>query len=186
MTTLEITANAVITLSILLAARNSVHTWWTGIIGCLLFAALFQSAQLYADVVLQLFFVAASAYGWWLWRHGAAGHALPVRSTRARALAVAGVAAAAVAAGYGWLLHRFTDAYAPFADSAILTFSVLAQFLLMQRRVATWPFWLFVNTIAVPVYASRGLHLTAVLYGAYWFNAWFGWWRWRRELAAGA
>jgi hypothetical protein len=26
-----------------------------------------------------------------------------------------------------------------------------------------------------------GLLLTAVLYMAYWANAWYGWWRWRRE-----
>lgn len=184
MSMLEIAANAVTTTSILLAARNSLHTWWTGIIGCLLFAALFWTAELYADVVLQVFFVATSAYGWWHWTHGAAGQELPVRSTGVGMLAAAAAAAALVAAGYGWLLHRFTDAYAPFADSAILAFSVLAQVLLMQRRAATWPFWLVVNTIAVPVFASRGLYLTAVLYGAYWLNAWFGWWRWRRELAA--
>lgn len=186
MSELEISANSVTAVSILLAARNSLHTWWTGIIGCLLFAVLFWTAQLYADAVLQMFFVATSACGWWLWTHGRAGRELPVRSTGTATLAKAAAIAALVAAGYGGLLHRFTNAYAPFADSAILTFSVLAQVLLMQRRAATWPFWLLVNTIAVPVFASRGLHLTAVLYGAYWLNAWFGWWRWRRELAVHA
>ena len=184
MTALEIAANGVMAASIVLAARNSLHTWWTGIVGCLLFGVLFWKASLYADVALQVFFVATSAYGWWHWSQGAAGHASPIRSTAAGALVAAGVTAALVAAGYGWILHRFTDAYAPFADSAILAFSVLAQVLLMQRRVATWPFWIAVNTIAVPVYASRDLHLTAVLYGAYWFNAWFGWWRWHRARAA--
>jgi nicotinamide mononucleotide transporter len=38
---LEWLANAAATLSIVLAARNSVHTWWIGIVGCVLFAALF-------------------------------------------------------------------------------------------------------------------------------------------------
>jgi nicotinamide mononucleotide transporter len=186
MNMLEITANGVIAASIVLAARNSLHTWWTGIIGCLLFAALFWSAQLYAEVVLQGFFVVTSVYGWWHWTRGPAGTERPIRSTNTAALIAAGAIAAAVGAGYGWLLHHFTDAFAPFADSAILAFSVLAQVLLMQRRVATWPFWLVVNTIAVPVYASRDLHLTAILYGAYWLNAWFGWWRWRREMTAAA
>ena len=31
---LEWLANAAATLSIVLAARNSVHTWWIGIVGC--------------------------------------------------------------------------------------------------------------------------------------------------------
>ena len=41
MTWLEVAANLMASLSILLAARNSVHTWWTGIVGCSLFALLF-------------------------------------------------------------------------------------------------------------------------------------------------
>lgn len=53
MTGLEIAANAVMAASILLAARNSVHTWWTGIIGCSLFGFLFWHTRLYADVLLQ-------------------------------------------------------------------------------------------------------------------------------------
>jgi len=62
----------------------------------------------------------------------------------------------------------------------------VAQCLLMQRKLATWPWWLAVNTVSVPLFASRGLWLTAVLYAAYWCNAWHGWWHWRRELQAAA
>ncbi|MES2570562.1 MAG: nicotinamide riboside transporter PnuC, partial [Verrucomicrobiota bacterium] len=38
---MEIAANFFNAVSILLAGRNSVHTWWTGIIGCLLFGWVF-------------------------------------------------------------------------------------------------------------------------------------------------
>lgn len=184
MTPLEIAANAIVAASILLAARNSVHTWWTGMIGCALFALLFFEAKLYADVLLQGFFIAASVYGWWHWLRGDHGREAPVRRTSLRVLLAAAVVAAAAAAGYGALLHRLTDAYAPFIDSAVLAFSVFAQVLLMQRRVETWPVWIVVNTLAVPLYASRGLELTAVLYAAYWVNAWVGWRLWHRRLAA--
>ncbi|MET0322432.1 MAG: nicotinamide mononucleotide transporter family protein, partial [Duganella sp.] len=85
---------------------------------------------------------------------------------------------------YGLLLQAYTNAYAPFMDSAVLMFSVIAQLLLMGRRLQTWQFWLFVNTIAVPLYASRGLYLTSVLYGVYWINALASWFFWRRKLQA--
>jgi nicotinamide mononucleotide transporter len=174
----ELAANVLTAVSILLAARNSLHTWWTGIVGCALFALTFYRAALYADVTLQAFFILTSAVGWWHWLHGRGGRVLPVTHTTRRELSVALLLAAAVAAGYGALLARFTDAYAPFVDSAILTLSVVAQFFLLRRRVENWPVWLLVNTISVPLYASRGLHLTAGLYAMYWVNAWFGWWRW--------
>ena len=177
---IEITANALNALSILLAGCNSVHTWWSGITGCLLFGAVFFSAKLYADVTLQAFFVATSILGWWAWLHGQRGDRLPVRRTKPQVVAGLFVSGAAVAIGYGWLLHRFTDAYAPFLDSLVLAFSVLGQFLLMGRRYESWWCWLLVNTIAVPLYISRGLQVTAALYAAFWVNAVVALVRWRR------
>jgi nicotinamide mononucleotide transporter len=181
---LEAAANAMATVSILLAGRNSVHTWWTGIVGCALFAVVFWSTQLYADVALQLFFIGTSLSGWWHWRERRDHTHAPIQRVAPRALAGMALAAAVAALAYGALLHRFTDAYAPFADSAVLSLSVLAQLLLMRRRLETWPVWLLVNTIAVPLYASRGLTITAILYAVYWVNAIVSWRHWSREASA--
>lgn len=175
----EIAANLLNALSILLAGLNRVHTWWVGIVGCVLFGWVFLEARLYADVTLQLFFIVTSAVGWWQWVGGTAKVTLPVRRTRPAALCGYVGLATVAAAGYGWLLHRFTDAFAPFLDSVVLTFSVLAQLLLMRRRYESWWCWLVVNTIAVPLYYSRGLTLTAVLYSAFWLNAVVALVRWR-------
>jgi len=179
---LEIAANALATLSILLAGRNNVHTWWSGIVGCSLFAVLFYETRLYADVVLQLFFVASSIIGWWRWVKGKDGTPLPITRATARELTWSVPIGIAATAAYGAMLHAYTNAYAPFIDSSVLVFSVIAQWLMMQRRVETWPFWLLVNTIAVPLYASRGLYLTSLLYGVYWINAVVSWRWWRARL----
>jgi nicotinamide mononucleotide transporter len=168
---IEIAANIFNAASIFLAGRNSVHMWWTTIVGCLLFAYVFLSARLYADVTLQGFFIATAGMGWWRWLHGSHGTTLPVRHSSRSLVLAAALAGIAVTLGYGWLLHRFTDAYAPYLDSIILAFSVLGQLLLIDRRVESWWCWLLVNSIAVPLYASRGLHITAVLYIAFWVNA---------------
>ena len=170
-TLVELAANAFNAASIVLAGRNSLHMWWTTMVGCVLFAYVFFAARLYADVTLQGFFIATAGVGWWRWRHGDRGSALPVRHSSGRLVAAGIAAGVLVTLGYGWLLYRFTDAYAPFLDSIILAFSVLGQLLLMDRRVESWWCWILVNTIAVPLYASRGLHVTAVLYVAFWINA---------------
>lgn len=180
----ELAANAFVAAAIFLAGRNNIHTWWAGIVGCTLFAAVLYEARLYADVTLQIFFILTSIYGWWKWLHGNQGAELPVRFSSARVLIVSGAAATAVAIGYGWLLWRFTDAYAPFLDSIVLAFSVLGQLLMMERRVENWWSWLLVNTIAVPLYASRGLVVTSLLYAAFWINAVVSLLKWR-SLARG-
>jgi nicotinamide mononucleotide transporter len=179
---LEIAANAFTAVAIVLAGRNSVHTWWTGIIGCTLFGLLFAQSRLYADVVLQVFFVGTSLLGWWRWLRGRHGTPLPVTHAGWRTLAWMVPLGVAATAAYGALLHHYTNAYAPFVDSAVLVFSVIAQLLMMGRRIENWPVWLLVNTIAVPLYASRELYLTAVLYAGFWVNAIVSW-RWWRRLA---
>lgn len=180
---LEISANLFYLVAVLLAARNSVHTWSVGLIGCTLFAWLFFSVQLYADVTLQGFFIVTSLIGWWSWLHGRGGDPLQITRTAWLGLAPALLVAVLVALGYGALLHHFTDAYAPFVDSLVLTLSALAQLLLMRRKLETWYCWLLVNSLAVPLFASRGLYLTAFIYALFWCNAWYGLYRWRREMA---
>jgi nicotinamide mononucleotide transporter len=179
----EVAANAFNVASVLLAGRNSVHTWWTGIVASALFGVVFYSARLYADVALQSFFLAAAAAGWWAWlRGGAGGRELPVRRGTVRDAACLIGAGVVAAAACGWVLRRFSDAYAPFFDSLVLAFSVLGQVLLVRRRYEAWWCWLLVNTIAVPLYAARGLYLTAGLYLAFWVNAAFALAYWRRLL----
>lgn len=178
---LEVAANGANTGSILLATANSRLTWPLGIVGCALFLWLFALNQLYADALLQVFFIATSVIGWRAWRGDAQGrNALPVQRTPATRLAVYVLLAAAVGACYAAVLQAFTDAFAPWADSAVLVSSVLAQLLLMHRRLEAWPCWLLVNSIAVPLFWSRGLHLTSLLYAAFWVNAVVGYLRWRR------
>lgn len=177
---LELAANLLSAACILLAGRNSIHTWWTGIIGCSLFAVVFYQTNLFADVALQIFFVITGVFGWVQWLKGNHGDALPITHARLRTLLMIVPVGVLATAAYGALLHYYTSAFAPFIDSAVLVFSVVAQFLLMQRKVDNWPFWILVNTIAVPLYASRELYLTAFLYAVYWVNAVVSWYWWRR------
>ena len=184
MTGLEFAANVVTALSVFLAGRNSVHTWWSGIIGCILFALMFYQVKLYADVALQGFFVVTSVLGWYQWLHGRDGRERVITQTAWTVLVAMLITGMVVTFIYGYVLHHYTDAYAPFIDSAVLAFSVLAQLLLMQRRVETWLFWLLVNSIAIPLYASRELYFTAALYSVYWVNAVVAWYEWRRQMSA--
>ena len=178
----ELAANAFVAASIVLAARNSIHVWWTGIVGCAVFAWVFVDSKLYSDAILQVFFIAASVGGWWNWLHGDRGAPVPIRWTPRVRLAAMVLAGIAFAAAWAWVLATYTDAAAPLPDSAVLGLSVVAQLLLMGRRIENWLVWIVVNTIAVPLFWSRGLHLTAALYAFYWANAWWAFFSWKRTV----
>jgi nicotinamide mononucleotide transporter len=179
---LEISANLLNAVSIILATRNSVQTWWTGIVGCALFCVLFLNNQLYADSLLQLFFIGTSVRGWYLWAERGDSPPLPVTHAQPSILLGTTALGLVVAAGYGYILHQLTDAFAPFADSLVLVFSIVAQLLLVQRRYESWWFWLVVNAVSVGLLASRGLWITMALYVAFLVNAAVALFKWRRLL----
>jgi len=145
-----------------------------------LFGTLFYNSQLYADFTLQGFFIITSLIGWHKWLEGNDGEVLPITTTQPGLLALCVVIGLVTAGIYAGLLYRFTDAYAPGWDSLLLTGSVIGQVLMMNRKLENWIFWLGVNTIAVPLFYSRGLHLTSVLYAAYWVHAVYAYVSWRR------
>ncbi len=196
MSALELSANAFNLMSVWFSARNNVHTWWSGIVGCALYGVLFADVKLYADVTLQLFFIASCVLGWWNWRRGVVvrpGEGLAVATTerpitRVTPRNAAGLGAVAIvaAAGYGWLLHGLTDAASPFVDSSVLALSILAQLLMVARKLETWPVWFVVDCIAVPLYGSKGLWLTAAVYAFFLALVVMGWIRWTRLVRGAA
>lgn len=189
MSYMELAANLMTAVCIFLAGRNNIHTWWTGIVACVLFGIVFYGANLYADVTLQGFFIVTGFIGWYGWvkKNGRFSgavdtvketDALPITRASKNTMIVMTFSAIAVAAVYGFLLHKFTNAYAPWIDSTVLTFSVVGQLLLMRRNLQNWPVWVLVNTLSVPLYFSRELYVTAVLYGFFWVNAIVSWRHW--------
>lgn len=184
MNPIEISANLFNLVSVFLANRNSVHTWWIGIIGTALFAVLFYEVNLYADVTLQIFFISTSFYGWWKWLNGGINHdELNIEKVARNSLLLYILIALLVLVSYGSLLYYLTDASYPYIDSVILVFSVLAQLLLMSRKLETWYFWIIVDLVAVPLFASKGLYLTSAIYFGFLINAFFGLKNWKRIYA---
>lgn len=175
MTPLEIFANISNLISVFLANRNSVHTWWTGIIGTILFGVLFFEVKLYADVILQIFFIITNFYGWWAWLYGGEKRReLPISRIYLSQLIIFTILAIIITIGHGYLLHSLTDASFPFIDSIVLVFSIIAQFLLMKRKLESWYFWILVDVVACPLYAAKGLYLTSAIYFLFLINAVLG------------
>ncbi len=181
MSLLEIFANIFNLISVFLANRNSVHTWWIGIIGGVLYGVMFYEVKLYADVILQVFFILTNFYGWWAWLHGdKKNEELPITQVAVKQLMLFGLLAVFLTAAHGFLLLKLTDASFPFIDSTILVLSIIAQFLLMRRKLESWIFWIIVDVIAVPLYAAKGLTLTSAIYFLFLLNAIWGLVNWNR------
>ncbi len=134
-----------------------------------LYVFIFFESRLYAESGLQVFFILANIWGWTLWRNAADAGSdesrVPVRWLDWTSRTVWLMVTAAISLNLGWLMHRYTNAALPFADSAIAGASVAAQILLGYRRIENWIVWIVIDVAAALLYINRGLYPTAGLYG---------------------
>ena len=168
-----------------LAARESFWNFPVAIVSCGLYILIYHQTQLYSDRNLQGFFIALSAYGWYAWRYGGQGHTpLVVGRTSASEWLGATLFAGAYTAGFGWYLQHYTDSAFPYLDSLTTGVSLVAQFLMMRKRLENWLLWLAVDAVYVPILWTKHLYPTSLLYALYLALAAYGYWQWRSKLAA--
>lgn len=180
---LEAVASVAYAWSVWLLARNHPLGWWVGLVGVSAYAVVFFEARLLAEVGLQAVYFVTSLQAIWLWlRGGPARTERPVSSLPAWWWApTLFVVAVATWALYEVLVHLRGEV--PFWDALTTVLSLVAHVYLMGRYVQSWYVWIVVDTIYVPLYASRGLYLTSALYVGFWVLALGGLITFRRLLA---
>lgn len=155
-------------INIALLIFRSVWNFPFGMAMVALYIFVFWEERLYAEAGLQVFFFLAQAWGWWMWtRNGGDDDRVPVRWLDAPSRAVWLMVTLAVSLNLGWVMHRFTNAVLPYADSAIAGASVAAQLLLGFRRIENWILWIVIDVASIGLYINRGLYPTAGLYGGF-------------------
>jgi nicotinamide mononucleotide transporter len=182
---IEVVAVIVTFLSVYLAVRENVVSWPTAVVSAGLYFVVFFRAKLYADMGLQVFYLAVSFYGWWAWLHGGRERsALVVTRTPPRWLAGLAVGGLAFALALGAVLRRTTDAALPFLDSTLSSYSIVAQLMMTRKWLENWALWIALDVVYVGMFVFKRLYLTAGLYAVFLVLAVLGLREWRRSLAA--
>ena len=185
MSRLELFAAVVGAVSVFLSGRQSLWAWPTAIVNVVSYAVVFFGAKLYADMGLQVVYAVLSCYGWYEWRYGGARRTpLPVTRTPARLWPLLVLLAAALTLLVGGGLARWTDASIPYMDAGLTAVSLVAQWMMTRKLLENWLVWIAVDVVYVPVFLSRGLHVTAALYAVFLALAIGGWIAWRRDWRA--
>jgi nicotinamide mononucleotide transporter len=167
-----------------LTVRESVWNFPISLANVSLFCVLFFGARLYADAGLQVVYFVLSVMGWYLWLHGGerrtALRISRVRPGHPRALAVCGAVLTIVL----WMTLRYAGGSASFFDALTTSISLCAQWLLNRKHVESWYAWIIADLIYVPLYAYKGLYLTAGLYAVFLVMAVMGLRQWRATWVA--
>ena len=183
---IEILAAVLAVVYLLLAIRQSIGCWAAAFVSSCLYVWVLFGARLYMESVLNGFYAAMAAYGYWQWKGGAGGAVLHVHrwTWERNALGLAGVMGLAAVSGY--FLRRFTPAAWPFMDSAVTWASVFATFLVARKVYENWHWWLVIDSVCLCLYFTRRLYLTTLLFALYLVMIVIGMREWRRSLPAAA
>jgi nicotinamide mononucleotide transporter len=179
----ELVAAVITLLSIWLATREHIAYYPTGLVALAMYTWLFYDAKLYAESVLQIVCFALMLYGWYEWLHGGTNRdPLPVTKTPRWAWTagvIAGIAGSLLVIA---VQLRYTDNPSPYVDSSLLVWSLVAQWMTARKWIENWVVWVVINTISIPLYVTRSLWITAILYAGLWILAIVGYFQWRRTL----
>lgn len=171
-------------------ARQKLWNWPVGIVNNIAFIILFLGAGLYAETVLQVVFAAIAVYGWYNWIRGNSStqgtNDLPIRDvTRKEIYLGAGIVAVGTAVVAMVLTHG-TDSQVPWPDAFVLTASLVATYGQARKIFQHWHVWILIDLVSIPLYFSRGLTLTAVLYVGFLALCVYGLIDWKRARKAAA
>ncbi|GAA4406298.1 nicotinamide riboside transporter PnuC [Nibrella viscosa] len=175
-----------------LSSRANIWSWPLGIISVTLFFFLFYQIQLYPDMFLQVFFFITNLQGWWRWTHPAPGEADQQQELRITRLSnrhlfyllLGGAAATAVLGTFASNLHAWfpvlfsRPSAFPYLDSFTTVMSIVATFMMIQKKVECWYVWLLVDIIATYMYFVKGVKLVGIEYFIFCLIAVYGAWHW--------
>lgn len=151
-----------------LLVRRSVWNFPVAMVMVSLIGVTLVEARLYSEAGLQAFFFVVNAIGWFQWRQVEdRSRAVPVGWMNNQARGVWALVTVTLSVSLGWVMHRFTDAALPFADSAVTGASIAAQLLLNLRRIENWVLWIAIDVASVALYINRELYFFAALYLAF-------------------
>lgn len=162
-----------------LCVKQSRWNYPLGMVATLSLAWLAYGQGLYGQVALNIYLPIALIYGWWRW-----GPDEKTRTVKHLELVWVPVYIAVTVACYVavYVAVSAVGGTIPQVDAAILVLSILAQFLLDNKKVETWLVWIFVNILSIWLFFDQGLYLIAFQFVFFLGNAFWGWWSWMRTM----
>lgn len=149
-----------------------------GAISSAAYAYLFMQSGLFSSAVLNIYLVPTLIYGWFRWRRD--DNTRPITHITLKMTPVYLGIAGLGYAGAALISQRLGGAMA-WTDSVILAATILAQFLMDNKKLESWSVWAVVNVFAIYTYATTGLPLVAFQYVFFLANTIYGFYVWNRS-----
>ena len=170
---------------LLLAMKENPLCWFAAIVSSLCYIAVFYEASLFTESLLQLFFIGMAFQGLRRWKlgEGESGQ-LQIRTLPIRSHLIGIVVCGALSLLLSIVVRSLTEAPLALIDSAITVFSIYTTWLVTEKVLENWLYWIVIDLIAVVVYFVKDLHFTAGLFLLYVILATIGYFQWLSAMGS--
>jgi len=169
-------------IQVLLAKANNVLLYPFGIASILITIYVLYDAGLYAELLLNGYYLVMSIYGWIYWMKRPNAEPVPATYSGKRDWFITSLI---VGVGFPMLyytLMHFTDSTVPAWDAWVSATAWAGMWLLAKRKIENWVLLNVSNAFAIPLLIHKDLHLFALLTLFLFVVAIFGYFQWRRII----
>lgn len=173
--------------------KANINLWIVGIIMPAIYLFVYYRAGLYADFGINIYYLLAGVYGWFMWKYGdrlfardKAMKAEPeIGHTPYAKIVPLAVAFLVAFIAIRWILMEFTDSNVPNLDALTTALSIVGLWMLAKKYVEQWWVWIAVDAVSCGLYIYKGIYFTSALYGLYTVVAFFGYYKWLKLMRDG-
>ena len=167
--------------------REDVRLWIYGIISSALFAWVFFKSSIYANSLLYIYYVIIGFYGWYTWSRSEKEKNKDAkltihRSSVKRLIVYISISVISAIPVY-FILRKFSDSDAPLIDAVLTTGGMVATWMLTQKLIEQWIFWIIIDLMWCGLMIYKGMYPALLLFIAYTILAFKGYFEWKKKLA---
>ena len=177
---LEIFAVIFALLYLFLAMKQNIACWYAAFISTLIYIIIYWDVSLYMESLLNFYYLLMAIYGWINWNKKSQIDKNYVISWSYQNHIVVILLILILTVISGFSLQK-TDAVYPYLDSFTTWASVITTFMVAQKILSNWIFWIIINSVAIFLNFDRELYLTVILLMTYQVMSVYGYYQWRKS-----
>ena len=177
---LEIFAVIFALLYLFLAMKQNIACWYAAFISTLIYIIIYWDVSLYMESLLNFYYLLMAIYGWINWNKKSQLDKNYVISWSYQNHIVVILLILILTVISGFSLQK-TDAVYPYLDSFTTWASVITTFMVAQKILSNWIFWIIINSVAIFLNFDRELYLTVILLMTYQVMSIYGYYQWRKS-----
>ena len=171
-------------LSVWFSKNNNILVYPTGMISTAIFVYLLYKWLLLGDMIINGYFFFMSIYGWFIWSRKKNNVFTPISHLKYNEIRIS-IYIFFTSLLTVYLVYVYFDkwdSFTAYIDNLTTAIFFVGMWLMANRKIENWIFWIMGDIISVPLYFYKGLTFTSLQYLIFTFIAISGYYSWKKIL----